>query len=40
MIAEEKVYDTCSVKYIEFHNVTQKNYEMTTSIIIIKNMES
>ena len=40
MIADEKVYDTCSVKYKEFHNVAHKNNEMTTSLIIIKNRES
>lgn len=39
-IAEEKIYDTCSVKYEEFHNVTHKNNEMTKSIIIVKNRES
>ena len=39
-IGEEKIYDTCSVKDKEFHNVTHKNNEMTKSIIIVKNRES
>lgn len=35
-IAEEKSYDTCSVKDKEFYNVTHKNNEMTKSIIIVR----
>ena len=39
-IGEEKIYDTCSLKDKESHNVTHKNNEMTKSIIIVKNRES